>query len=520
MVKLRKLFQIAFLLFFVLLFLRARYPYEVKLQSDLMLRFSPLAPLFYFIDTLSLPLFFWPAIIIIVLTIFLGRFFCGWICPLGTTIDASSHILRSPSNKISAKWTKLRYLKFFILSATILLAIFSLNLWGYFDPLAIFTRMTTVIFYPFLTFLTDGILLSVAKISFLESTAYSIYDWFKINIMPEQQAQLQEVFSVLLLIGLVFGLEKFSRRFWCRNLCPAGALLGFLSQFRFYERIVGDTCPVCNKCQVECKMNAIPEGNVKETDKVECIECFNCGEKCPPKFKSITYRFKLKPYHSTPDFSRRQFIGSTITGITAIGLVGIGFPHKTNKDRLIRPPGSLPETAFLDRCIRCLECVRICASNGACLQPSGFETGLLDFWTPVAKMREGYCEYNCNLCGEICPTDAILPLPLEIKKKTPMGLAYFDKNLCIPYERYEDCIVCEEHCPTPDKAIKFDIKTVIAHDGLKREVKFPYVDRKLCIGCGICEEKCPLPNKPAIFVTRENEMRLNEIPASPDHVSA
>ncbi|MCK5454853.1 MAG: 4Fe-4S binding protein, partial [Calditrichia bacterium] len=94
------------------------------------------------------------------------------------------------------------------------------------------------------------------------------------------------------------------------------------------------------------------------------------------------------------------------------------------------------------------------------------------------------------------------------KQKTPMGLAFFDKDLCIPFERHEDCLVCEEHCPTPDKAIKFYIKEAQLPDGSRRLVKYPYVVRELCIGCGICEEKCPLPNLPGVFVTRENEKRL------------
>jgi ferredoxin len=91
-----------------------------------------------------------------------------------------------------------------------------------------------------------------------------------------------------------------------------------------------------------------------------------------------------------------------------------------------------------------------------------------------------------------------------------MGLAYFDKNLCIPFAEHRDCIVCEEHCPTPDKAIKFEIKEVTLPDGTVRKVKYPYVIRDLCIGCGICEMKCPLPDAPAIFVTTENEMRLTK----------
>jgi len=88
-----------------------------------------------------------------------------------------------------------------------------------------------------------------------------------------------------------------------------------------------------------------------------------------------------------------------------------------------------------------------------------------------------------------------------------MGLAYFDKNLCIPFAQNKDCIVCEEHCPTPEKAIKFDIKEVLLADGTLHNVKYPFVVRELCIGCGICETKCPVPGAPGIFVTTENQQR-------------
>jgi polyferredoxin/Pyruvate/2-oxoacid:ferredoxin oxidoreductase delta subunit len=515
MARSRRILQILFLLFFMFLFIRARYPYDVDLSSDIFLRFSPLLPLFYFIDSLTLPLFLLPALIILILTLFLGRFFCGWICPLGTSIDIFDRIAGAPSNKISRRWVKFRWVKFGLLSISIILALFSINIWGYFDPIAIFTRLTTVIFYPFMTLMVEKLIIAGFKISFLESVVTSIYDWYKSVIMPESQASHYGVLWILLLVIFIFALEKLSKRFWCRYICPAGALLGFFSQFRFYERIVSNACPVCNRCQVECKMNAIPEGNVKETHKVECIECFNCSEKCPPKAKSISYRFRWSPYHSKPDFSRRQFLGATVTGIATLSLFGIQINSKNAAAKIIRPPGAIPEEDFMDKCTRCLECVRICASNGRCLQPAGFDQNILHLWTPIAIMREGYCEYNCNLCGQVCPTDAILPLPVEVKQKTSMGLAHFDKNLCIPFERHEDCIVCEEHCPTPDKAIKFEIKEVVLPDGKQKMVKYPYVVRDLCIGCGICEEKCPLPNLPGIFVTKENEQRLKKIPRYP-----
>ncbi|MFC1619500.1 4Fe-4S binding protein [Candidatus Neomarinimicrobiota bacterium] len=466
--------------------------------------------MFDLIENFHISLVFWPALLILVLTPFLGRFFCGWLCPLGTTLDAASHILKSPPTTKSAKWNKLRPLKFGLLFGTIVLALFSVNTWGYIDPLSLFNRALTVVIYPLATLFINAALAGIGAIPFLATPTYAVYDWFKFVIMPESQAHTQQLFWIAVLFGGILGLEKVSRRFWCRYICPAGALLGFLSQFRIFERIVNTSCNECGKCVRECKMDAIPSAQIPETSKVECIECFSCATNCPPKLNAIQYRFRLKPYHTKVDYSRRHFLETTFGSFVALGLLSIGLPNKTAGAKTIRPPGSLPEPEFQDNCIRCLECIRICQSNGACLQPDGIHTSILELWAPVAVMRTGYCEYNCNLCGQVCPTDAILPLSLEQKQKTPMGLAYFDKDLCIPYAKNEDCIVCEEHCPTPEKAIKLDEKDTVLPDGTVKRVKYPYMVREKCIGCGICEMKCPLPGEPGIFVTIENQVRLTK----------
>jgi polyferredoxin len=504
--KIRRIVQVVFIFAFIGFFIWARYPLEEGTPVDVLIRFSPLIPLFDFIDLQRISLTFLPALIIIFLSIFLGRFFCGWICPLGTTIDIFSRLLDSPSNRISIKWQKLRFLKFALLFGLIILAVFSIHIWSYFDPLSIFNRVLTVFLYPMTTYFIENFLIFLSELPFLGDPAYWVFDKYKSIIMPEEQAFYQQVFWITLFFIIILGLEKLSRRFWCRYLCPAGAWLGILSQFRFYERIVGPTCSGCDKCHKECKMNAITE-DIVQTNKVECIECFNCSAECPPKAKSILYRWRWKPYHTSIDYDRRRFIKTTAASITALGLMQIGLNDRNKTSRIIRPPGSVEESSFQDRCIRCLECVRICESNGGCLQPDHIHTKFAQLWLPVAEMREGYCEYSCNLCGLVCPTDAILPLSLEEKQKSPMGLAYFDKNLCIPFAQNEDCIVCEEHCPTPDKAIKFEEKEIILPEGTKRIVKYPYVDMKLCIGCGICEYKCPLAGEPGIFVVKENEKR-------------
>ena len=139
---------------------------------------------------------------------------------------------------------------------------------------------------------------------------------------------------------------------------------------------------------------------------------------------------------------------------------------------------------------------------------SFLESGLAGMLTPIAKYRLGYCEYNCNLCGQICPTKAIQPLELAEKQEWKMGTAFFLQDRCIPYRLNQDCLVCEEHCPLPEKAIKLTAKEYIDPEtGTKRMIHYPYIDSDLCTGCGICENKCPLEGEAAIVIYREGEER-------------
>ncbi|GAH08403.1 unnamed protein product, partial [marine sediment metagenome] len=114
-----------------------------------------------------------------VLTLFLGRFFCGWICPLGTTIDIASHALKSPDNKSSKRWQSWRPFKFVLLFTTVVLALFSIHLWGLFDPLSIFNRALTVVVYPLATLIAESVLVGISMVPFLESPVMVVYDGFK-----------------------------------------------------------------------------------------------------------------------------------------------------------------------------------------------------------------------------------------------------------------------------------------------------------------------------------------------------
>ena len=138
--------------------------------------------------------------------------------------------------------------------------------------------------------------------------------------------------------------------------------------------------------------------------------------------------------------------------------------------------------------------MKICPTNG--LQPAIFESGLAGIWAPHLVPEIGYCEYNCNLCGQVCPTGAIPKLSLAQKKEQRLGTAMIDKFICLPLSQNKECIVCEEHCPVPTKAIK-TYEEMIAG----KRIRKPYVDISLCVGCGICQNKCPTRPERAIKVS-------------------
>jgi NAD-dependent dihydropyrimidine dehydrogenase PreA subunit len=134
------------------------------------------------------------------------------------------------------------------------------------------------------------------------------------------------------------------------------------------------------------------------------------------------------------------------------------------------------------------------------LQPALSESGLEGLWTPVLLPRLGYCDYACNACGQACPVQAIPPLSLDEKREQVIGRAYIDQNRCIAWSDHRDCIVCEEMCPLPDKAVHLQPGQVTGEDGEPVSIQLPYVLRERCIGCGICEYKCPVNGQAAIRV--------------------
>ena len=509
MLSARRISQLLFLLLFFILFFLAAFPYKNIIPSDLFLRSSPLIAVATFLATRKFIGTMIIGLIILILSIALGRYFCGWICPLGTTIDFGDWLSRKQKKTKPNSLRKLRSWKFSILIAVLVAAFFSMQLVWFFDPIVIMTRTATTALYPLFTFLTESALNLLLSVGIFQDALFSVYDFLRNTVLPIESLYFQQgiLFAVILLVIMLLSLM--ARRFWCRYFCPLGALFGFFSSFRLTKGIAvaGDKCIDCGKCQRECKMDAIND-DFRSHSRVECIECMSCIAVCPTR--AINYKLGYNFAAERFDVSRRRFVYSATGGILTLSLIKSGFHSIVKAGQAVRPPGALPEAEFLDRCVRCQQCVKICSSTGACLQPALLESGWEGIWSPIVNARHGYCEYECNLCGKVCPTGAIHPVDLEVKKQLRMGTAHFDKSRCIPWYRAEDCLVCEEHCPLPDKAIKFDIREARTPDGLARIVKFPYVNETLCIGCGICVAKCPVEGPGALFLTNALEQRWDE----------
>lgn len=485
-----RIVQLLFLAMFLVLFVQTEYrgKDEINAAVNAFFRADPLVLFSYLLAAKSWTWLLLPAMLMTVATLLLGRFFCGWICPLGTVLDLVTSRIAKKKPVAALKGNLKYWLLVLILSASL----FNLNLSGLLDPIAILLRGLTFFFYPLLGLSArSGWVELYHLIGERRDTLAPAWNLLRSHLLPFRETLYPLAFlSALILLGVIF-LERYEERNWCRNLCPLGTFLGWLGRFSLFSRVPVGLCPDCGKCREICPTTFDRDILAKE----ECILCMECQVQCP--YERVTFSPALKLLPDGPLMpERRVLLGGMAAGLLVA--IPARFRQPETESRLLRPPGVRSEDEFLEQCVRCGECMKVCLKNA--LYPAAYQAGIEGIYTPLVIPRLGYCEYNCTLCGQVCPTGAIPQLPVETKQREVIGKAVFNKNHCLPFAKRIDCIVCEEHCPIPSKAIRSREMEVIAPDGASRRIKEPYVVEEICNGCGICENVCPLETNAGIEV--------------------
>lgn len=538
----RRLIQVVCLLLFLDAFFRVCWPYSENFSSttfsdkesfpvESFLLIDPLVGLSTALagrvlnwDTL------WWMIGILAFCLIIPRAFCGYFCPLGTLIDTFDwligrhfkrwHVPDNPTDLTTSRgWV---HFKYYLLAGVLVTSLFGVLTSGFFSAIPVLTR---------------GLLFSGGRI--------------QLGVMKgeNQLGPVDAMFYVsLALFAAVFLLSLKGRRFWCRYVCPSGALLSVFNFFRVGERKVESSCINCNKCVEICPFDAIHEDFTTRTN--DCTYCQSCGGVCPTdaiKFVSRWNTVELKILNDPPNqprpVSRRGFVAAGVAGAAVAAITGAakatGVAGSSDEPAVkpVRPPGSVPEPEFLDLCIRCGECFKVCP--GPVLHPAGLEYGLESLWTPVAHPEHAGCHQDCNFCTQVCPTGAIQPLDLLVKRETHMGLAVVNTQTCLPFREddREDCDLCFRECEQAGyHAIEMKpLQLPVDREELERQgfsdfeidemstILAPVVAADKCVGCGICTYRCHTKfvvqdgrlDESAITIDARNEHRRLTFPATP-----
>lgn len=517
-VWLRRAVQVCFLCVFVG-FVVAMQPDPEAPPSGWLGAFFYLDPLLLVLTGLAawaVPTALLLSLVTVVVTGVLGRVFCGWFCPLGTLHSMAARFFDYwRPRRVREHWNRWQLSKYYIFAALVVLAALGVQWPVLLDPFALLYRSMVAGVLPGVQWAVEASSTAVYQRDpalfgwHVTSVTEPVYEVFRDYVFVTERQAFVGGGLILGFLLFTLGLNYFQRRFWCRYVCPMGGMLGLLAWRPILRRRVDETaCNQCDLCGMTCHGSASGKPGAA-WKAAECFGCLNCTDSCNRDGLDfeVVAPWETRAAEETVDISRRGLLGAATFGVASAFLLRVT-PRARGEEfspHLVRPPGAGAERDFLSKCIGCGACMRVCPTGG--LQPTIAEAGLEGVFTPRLVPRIGYCDYVCNACGSACPTGALEVLPLADKQQLKLGLAVFDVSRCLPYAFGRNCMVCEEHCPVPDKAIYFRAVEQEDRDGVVQEILKPVVDPDKCIGCGICENVCPFVDRPAIRVTSANETR-------------
>jgi polyferredoxin len=229
-------------------------------------------------------------VIVIIVTLIAGGVFCGWLCPMGTVQDWIFKLgqkLGFKERKIPVKVDKyLVWLKYVVLA------------------LIMFATYKAV------------------KLVFVEFDPYRAI--FHMSIETE---------IAIILIGLIIILSLLFRRFWCKYLCPLGAIVLPLSKLGLIKVRKNDACTGCNLCMKNCPMT------LQNIGDVGCNNCMECITDCPSASKSIDVKIGRKNINVSHAII--PIVGVTLAVVLVLAAIGTGTWDTANAiENTAMPPNS------------------------------------------------------------------------------------------------------------------------------------------------------------------------------------
>jgi len=248
--------------------------------------------------------FYWPMIasilIPVAVTLLLGRVFCSWICPAGLLFELTDRLrglLRfleiRPGRVVFSKWNK--YIVLVV--GSVAAAAFSLPIFSLIYPPAMISRMAHAIVFG------------------------------------------ASIVGGMTILGMIVAFEVLvSPRWWCRTVCPGGALYGLLGWKRILRvKLNAPACTGCRDCEPVCPMGLYP---VKESATIECDNCGICLRHCPTEALYFTLSVSARPKRRPRTGLAALIVATTmlIMPSSASAHHILGLPHYSYKENYPQAP--------------------------------------------------------------------------------------------------------------------------------------------------------------------------------------
>ncbi len=330
LLTLRRISQLAFLAAFLASCAWAVYGRGKGLSVESFLRADPLlaASTMISLRRFLLTMLLW-ALPVVALSLLMGRAFCGWICPMGTTLDLSERLLRI-QGRPPAKAPASRNVKYYVLLALLVTMVLPVGQWRpgqqglgsgtglaatyLVDPIALLTRTVTWTGVPAVQGAANGLNQTLQGYSYSDfasrhPSVEGALNWgYDKTVSVSRAVHFRLGLISFLLFGGIVALGLLANRFWCRNLCPLGALLGWLGKRAPVRLHVSEACTGCLQCTETCKMGAFTEDPHKYRGP-ECISCYSCLAVCPAQAISVTTGYAPAEREDALRLDRRRVLG-------------------------------------------------------------------------------------------------------------------------------------------------------------------------------------------------------------------